>query len=347
MGSARYVSGVSKLCSVSHERRRPLDHLGGTFFRECQDVAVEPTARVRVDTVPQRPQRVLVGDLGRGPMRPQQRPFALRRAAGRIELGVDGAHLVLGQERAARPTLADVESIRKTRRHAHDTGAGAADPQRRIRSLHGLRSGDRVLDAVVLARIRRALLGPEASADLDRVDHLVDPRARVEVVIPVRLVFVDLPSRADPELDPSARHVIDPRDDLREQGGVAVLRRSHETAEPDGRRVARERREHGPRLEAVAVGYALPAEEVIAYPERLEADALGRACEIPELEIGPAGRGGDDSGELHAGSRPQTMRETPRIARPAAVDHAIAETSGASKSVPESAAWKKSATNAR
>jgi hypothetical protein len=34
------------------------------------------------------------------------------------------------------------------------------------------------------------------------------------------------------------------------------------------------------------------------------------------------------------------------IARAAAVDHAIAETSGASKSVPEFTAWKKIATNA-
>jgi hypothetical protein len=33
------------------------------------------------------------------------------------------------------------------------------------------------------------------------------------------------------------------------------------------------------------------------------------------------------------------------IASAAAVDHAIAETSGASKSVPDCAAWKKIATN--
>jgi len=41
------------------------------------------------------------------------------------------------------------------------------------------------------------------------------------------------------------------------------------------------------------------------------------------------------------------MRVTPMIARAAAVDHAIAETTGESKSVPDAAAWKKSATNAR
>src|SRR5258706_15588198 len=97
--------------------------------------------------------------------------------------------------------LADVESIRETRRHAHDGGAGGAHPQRRMRSLRGLRSGDRVLDAVVLAQIRRAFLGPEAPADLDRVDHLVDPRAWIEVVVSVRFVLVDLPSGADTELD--------------------------------------------------------------------------------------------------------------------------------------------------
>ena len=54
----------------------------------------------------------------------------------------------------------------------------------------------------------------------------------------------------------------------------------------------------------------------------------------------------DSTRTAQAGSRPHTMRVTPMIARAAAVDHAIAETSGASKSVPDCAAWKKIATNA-
>ena len=38
---------------------------------------------------------------------------------------------------------------------------------------------------------------------------------------------------------------------------------------------------------------------------------------------------------IHAGRRPHTMRVTPMIASAAAVDHAIADTSGAAKSVPD------------
>src|SRR5439155_296728 len=67
----------------------------------------------------------------------------------------------------------------------------------------------------------------------------------------------------------------------------------------------------------------------------------------PAVELGASER--DVAGVLddHAGSCPDTTRGRPRIARAAAVDHAIAETTGESKSVPDAAAWKKSATNAR
>ena len=47
-----------------------------------------------------------------------------------------------------------------------------------------------------------------------------------------------------------------------------------------------------------------------------------------------------------AGSRPQRSRASPKIASASADDQAIAETSGAAKSVPEKNAWKKMAPNA-
>ena len=136
-----------------------------------------------------------------------------------------------------------------------------------MRTLPRFRGADRVVDAVLLSGVRRALLGPEAFADLDGVDHLLDARAGVRKLVPVGLVLVLLPARPDPELDATARHLVDARDRLREERRVAVLRRGHEASQPDRLRLARQRGEQRPCLEAVAVREALAAEEVIADPE--------------------------------------------------------------------------------
>src|SRR2546425_4009414 len=47
-----------------------------------------------------------------------------------------------------------------------------------------------------------------------------------------------------------------------------------------------------------------------------------------------------------AGRRPQRSRARPKIPSASADDHAMADTSGAPKSVPEKNAWKKMAANA-
>jgi len=157
--------------------------------------------------------------------------------------------------------------------------------------------------------------------------------------------------------------------------GVRQLLRVHDTARPGPRlgvgqlEVARVQKElaetsAAPDLDRVRLRSEIALHPVEAFAEQ-EAQVrartllvfLARALRITGVadEHGltvvvvshgktPARR--DSTRTVQAGSRPHTMRVTPMIASAAAVDHAIAETSGASKSVPDCAAWKKIATNA-
>src|SRR6266508_2131001 len=212
--------------------------------------------------------------------------------------GIDIAHRLAEPVERDRPAPAvattEVEPVGVARTETHDALPRPADPDGHVRLLRGLRRAHRVVDAVVLAVIRRAVLRPETHADLERVLELLDPCARGLELVPVRPVLL-LPAGADPELDATVRHLVDAGDDLRQQRRIAVLRR---------------RGEHGPRLETVAVGYALlPAEEVVAHPERLEARPLGLSGEVAQLGVRMARRGGEDDRDLHDGdAMSATMR---------------------------------------
>ena len=150
-----------------------------------------------------------------------------------------------------------------------------------MRTLNRLWCADRVLDPVMLAVVGRAVTRPHALADLQRVLQLLDASASRREFVSVRAVLLRFPSGADAELETSIRHLVDTSDDLREQRGVAVLRRGDEHAETDALRLARESGEERERLEAVAIGNTdRSTEEVIADPERLDADALGLTREI-------------------------------------------------------------------
>src|SRR5439155_17223825 len=228
---------------------------------------------------------------------------AFHRAACLVELRVRLLQLVDREEgpaRAAGAAPPDVEAVGVAGGRAHHPWSAAADPDRRVRSLCRLWGADRVHDAVVLAAERRSLLRPKARADLERLAELRHSITSPRELVAVGAVLVLLPSRTDAELDPAVRHLIDAGDGLREQRRVAVLRRRDETAEPDRRRVARERGKQRPRLEAVAIGEALAAEEVIAHPERLETGALRLARELAQLRVLPSRGRRDDRPDLHA-----------------------------------------------
>src|SRR6185503_2615316 len=117
----------------------------------------------------------------------------------------------------------------------------------------------------------------------------------------VRAVLVFLPAGPDSELETATGNVVDARRHLRLERGVPVLDGRDQHAEPDLRRVTRERGEQRPRLEAVAVRRpARPAEEVVADPERIEARFLRALREVADLGVSETSRGRDDDSKLHA-----------------------------------------------
>ena len=84
-----------------------------------------------------------------------------------------------------------------------------------------------------------------------------------------------VPAGADPDLDPSAAHLVDGRDDLGEAARMAERDRRDEDAEPDPVGLARKPGDDGP-----GVGGGLPARTrearvVVGAEERLDAVRLG------------------------------------------------------------------------
>ena len=138
----------------------------------------------------------------------------------------------------------------------------------------------------MLSVIRRAVVLPEPSRDLEALPELIHAIAGRWEVIPVRPVFVFFPAGADSELEPSTRNVIDARGHLRLQRRVAVLHRGDEDAESDLRRISCESGEERPRLEAVSVGRsARAAEEMVAHPEGAESGLLRTPCQVADLRV--------------------------------------------------------------
>src|SRR2546423_3253033 len=89
-----------------------------------------------------------------------------------------------------------------------------ADPDRRMRPLHGLRFRDRVLELVEAALVGRARLRPE---ELHRAQRLVEHRDAVAGAGKRKAELRELrlvPTGADPELEATVREVIDGDRDL-------------------------------------------------------------------------------------------------------------------------------------
>src|SRR3989454_5777776 len=169
---------------------------------------------------------------------------------------------------------------------AHDARLRSADPDRK-RLLHRLRRAERVLDAIVLAEIRGAVVPPHSRADLERLDHLRHARRRVGEFVPVGAVFDLLPTRAQPEVEASSAHHVDAGRDFREQGWVAVRLRGDHRADADSVRSHGQCGEKGPGLEAVGVHRVRIEEEMIRDPKPREASSLGVASDredVLELE---------------------------------------------------------------
>ena len=124
-----------------------------------------------------------------------------------------------------------------------DLRAAAADDDGRMRLLHRLGFGDRVLDLVEASLVGGTLLRPQRDEHAARfVQH---PRARRHIghrhaQAPERIL---IPSGAEADLEPTLRDVVDGRGDLREERGMPVdvadgATLSGLTIHPDGKRFA-------------------------------------------------------------------------------------------------------------
>src|ERR1700716_149352 len=137
---------------------RTLDHLGCALLGKRAEVLVESGAAVGADLVdeglPGAVQRA------RAPVRTFETLRSLRGHLGRLELAEKSGHLVRGQVRTAYAVLAEIEPVGVAGGEAHHAGSGSADPDGRPRPLGRLRRAYRVVDAVMLSVIGRAVVLP-------------------------------------------------------------------------------------------------------------------------------------------------------------------------------------------
>ena len=160
-------------------------------------------------------------------------------------------------------------------------GPAAAHDDRRMRALGDLRRGAVVVRPVMPAVEREALPVtrpgvPEPGDDrqllFQPVEPLLDRRERQAE----RRMLACVPRGADTELDPAAAHVVDRRDDGREQPGRPEGRGRHQRAEPDPAGVARQAGQRRPAVGRPVVGIVrIAAEQVVGAEEGIEARALG------------------------------------------------------------------------
>src|SRR4051794_25555629 len=105
---------------------------------------------------------------------------------------------------------------------------------------------------------------------LEQVGALADRRERK----PERKVILLVPAGADPDLDPSAAHVIDRRDKLHEVAGIPERHGADKRSERDPRGLPRQPGEDRPRVGRRAAAFAREARVVVAPEEALEAAPL-------------------------------------------------------------------------
>ena len=198
-----------------------------------------------------------------------------RRVDPRVQLGE-----ALGCVAVPRvPRVPPVDVRQGEAEHARADRAGhQRHPPSRLGQQH------RVVHAPVAALERHALAREQAPDDLER---LREPRhATLDRQPEDRVLDLDR-AGAEPEHEAPARDLVDGRGHLRDEPGRMEARARDERAEPDAFRDGCEPGEHRPCLPRAALLAPVAAvEEVVAEPDRLEADLLGRPCHRHVL--GPA-----------------------------------------------------------
>ena len=152
-----------------------------------------------------------------------------------------------------------------------------ADDERRTAGRVRTRRARQIGDAVVLARERDGLVGEQRLQDLRVLDHPVDAHLG-RVHRDAGAVVVELlPTRAEPDLEPTLRQHVDRRELAGEHRGMAVVAVEHERADLQR---GGEHRGGGHRRDRPEPLVEVVGHEERRVPERLElADGVGpRSC---------------------------------------------------------------------
>ncbi len=175
--------------------------------------------------------------------------------------------------------------------------AGAADHDRDPRQGSGRVDG--VVHLVVRAGERHALAPQQRDDDLERFFELLEAISERAELEPERVVLELEPAGADAERGPTARHVVECRDRLGQQAGVAIGVAGHQGRQPNGRRVLGECGEHRVALEHRLVGGSEHRQliEVVHHEHAIEAGRLGRLG-LVDNRAEQLGRGDAGIGEV-------------------------------------------------
>src|SRR4249919_867468 len=155
---------------------------------------------------------------------------------------------------------------------------GSAKDERRVRLLHGTREGELSAEGVCGSFVIEALRRPRLDNDLDLLREESEAPLPVEEREAVRDVLPLVPARAHPDVDASARDVVDGHGHPGEHARVAERRGRDQSAEPDS---IRERGQPGDRRPGVVRVRVGPDDRgvVVGAEESLEVVALGQARE--------------------------------------------------------------------
>ena len=197
----------------------------------------------------------------------------LRRVTAGPHCGGTDPRVQLGEpfDRVAVAGVPRVPALDVRQRGRQHPLAVRADHQRH--PARRARQQDRVVRLPEAAGQRRALAGEQLPDDLE---GLLEPRDAVVVRQAEGAVLGLVPAGAEAEDEAAAADLGDRRRHLREQAGRVEARAGDERAERDPLGHGGECGEQGPGLPRAALGTTVTAvEEMIAEPDRVEADRLG------------------------------------------------------------------------
>src|SRR5216117_2082367 len=169
----------------------------------------------------------------------------------------------------------------------------AAEPERRVRLLQGLRLHRRVLEVEELALEGDARLGPQALHEREPLGEARRPARRGETE---RGVDARVAAEPDPDREPPAAQVVERGEALGEVDRAAQRGEQDGGAEPHPLGARRRVRQERDRLEAPD-----PAQDVLDDPDALEAERLGARQELADaarVERALHARLGDRDAEL-------------------------------------------------